>query len=211
MIGILDYGMGNLGSVRNTCRALGISHTLVSSASQLDAIDGLLVPGQGAFRDCMGHLRAHGFIDPLRAWIAADRPFFGICMGLQVLFEASEESPGVEGLAVLPGLVRRFPAHAGLKVPQMGWNRVAWSRADNPVLPAALDGRHFYFVHSFHVPLTDAPWVGGITSYGSDYVSAVSFGECHAVQFHPEKSQRDGLALLKAFADRVAALTGTSP
>ena len=202
MIGVLDYGMGNLGSVMNACRALGVPATLISGPEGLDRVEGLLMPGQGAFRDCMSHLREHGFVEPLRAWIAADRPFFGICMGLQVLFEDSEESPGVEGLGILPGTVRRFAGGSDLKVPQMGWNRVRWTDGGG-FFPAALNDHHFYFVHSYHIPATDAPWAGGITTYGEPYTSAVSFGQCHAVQFHPEKSQRDGLALLRAFADRV--------
>jgi imidazole glycerol phosphate synthase glutamine amidotransferase subunit len=140
--------------------------------------------------------------DGPRAWIAADRPFFGICMGLQVLFESSEESPGVEGLCVLPGVVRRFLPGSGLKVPQMGWNRVRWTTGQT-FFPAAQNNAHFYFVHSYHVPMTGAEWTAGITSYGIDYVSAISFGNCHAVQFHPEKSQKDGLALIRAFAERV--------
>lgn len=202
MIGVLDYGMGNLGSVFNTCTALGIGAVRVEHPRQIDTLDGILMPGQGAFRDCMSHLADHGFIDPLRAWIAADKPFFGICMGLQVLFEASEESPGIPGLAVLPGTVRRFTPADQLKVPQMGWNRARWTHP-NPVFPPELSNRHFYFVHSYYVPATDQPWVRAITTYGHPYVSAVSFGECHAVQFHPEKSQADGLALLRAFAQRV--------
>jgi imidazole glycerol phosphate synthase glutamine amidotransferase subunit len=205
MIGVLDYGMGNLGSVFNTCKAIGVDAVRVERPDGLADLDGILMPGQGAFRDCMSHLRDHGFIQPLRDWITADRPFFGICMGLQVLFEGSEESPGVEGLGVLPGVVRRFPASDALKVPQMGWNRVRWTEA-HPVFPEALNNRHFYFVHSYYVPETDAPWARGLTEYGQSYVSAVSFGECHAVQFHPEKSQSDGLALLRAFADRVQSL-----
>ncbi len=202
MIGVIDYGMGNLGSVLNTCRALGIEARLLDNPDDIGGMGGLLVPGQGAFRDCMAHLWDRGWVEPLRDWIRDDRPFFGICMGLQVLFEASEESPGVEGLGVLPGVVRRFPATDGVKVPQMGWNRVRWGR-NHPFFPSALDEAFFYFVHSYHVPMTEASWAAGITSYGIDYVSAVSFGNCHAVQFHPEKSQKDGLALIRAFADRV--------
>lgn len=205
MIGVLDYGMGNLGSVFNTCKALGVEAVRVEHPAGLDTVDGILMPGQGAFRDCMSHLRDHGFVDSLRNWIAADRPFFGICMGLQVLFEGSEESPGIEGLGILPGTVRRFREHETLKVPQMGWNRVRWT-AEGPVFPRALDNHHFYFVHSYYVPVCAQPWVRGLTSYGCEYVSAVSFGECHAVQFHPEKSQSDGLVLLRAFADRVKTL-----
>jgi len=210
MIAVLDYGMGNLGSVLNTCKALGVEARLFDRPDGIEEADGLLVPGQGAFRDCMSHLRDHGFIEPLRAWIAADRPFFGVCMGLQALFEGSEESPGVDGLGILPGPVRRFTARDQLKVPQMGWNRVRWT-GNGAFFPPALDGKHFYFVHSYHVPMTDAHWAAGITSYGVDYVSAVSFGECHAVQFHPEKSQQAGLELIRAFANRVAKRKESTP
>ena len=202
MIGVLDYGMGNLGSVLNACDRLDIPAKLMTGPDGLEELDGILMPGQGAFRDCMSHLREHGFIEPLRQWIGDNRPFFGICMGLQVLFEGSEESPGVGGLGVLPGIVRRFESREGLKVPQMGWNRVAW-QPENTFFPQELDGRHFYFVHSYCVPMVSESWVGGVTTYGDPYVSAVSFGACHAVQFHPEKSQKDGLRLLRAFADRV--------
>lgn len=200
MIGILDYGMGNLGSVRNACAVLDLPARILETPGEMEGMDGLLMPGQGAFRDCMAHLRDQGWVDPVKAWIAADRPFFGICMGLQVLFEDSEESPGVPGLGVLPGTVRRFPDASDLKVPEMGWNRARWTRPGGVFAPE-LDGRHFYFVHSYYVPRTEADWVAGVTSYGFEYVSAVSFGNCHAVQFHPEKSQKDGLALVKAFAE----------
>ena len=124
MIGILDYGMGNLGSVRNALKVLGAPAVLLTDPSELAKVDSLLVPGQGAFRDCMNHLEERGWVDPLKTWIREDRPFFGICMGLQLLFEASEESPGQDGLAILPGTVRKFQENQGLKVPQMGWNRV---------------------------------------------------------------------------------------
>lgn len=196
MIGILDYGMGNLGSVRNACAVLDVPARLLTDPADLESVDSLLVPGQGAFRDCMNHLEERGWVEPLQSWIREDRPFFGICMGLQLLFEASEESPGQPGLGIFPGTVRKFPDY-DLKVPQMGWNRCAWS-SGNRFFPEDLDGRHFYFVHSYYVPLTDADWVAGTTGYGVEYVSAVSRGRCHAVQFHPEKSQRDGLALLKS-------------
>jgi len=202
MIGILDYGMGNLGSVRNACAVLDVPAKLLSDPSELESVESLLVPGQGAFRDCMNHLEDRGWVAPLKKWIEADRPFFGICMGLQLLFEASEESPGQPGLGVLPGTVRKFPETPGLKVPQMGWNPCTW-REEQTFFPEALNQKHFYFVHSYYVPMVDADWVAGTTEYGIEYVSAVSFGRCHAVQFHPEKSQRDGLALLKIFAEFV--------
>lgn len=205
MIGILDYGMGNLGSVQNACEALTIPAKLLNHPEEMEAVEGILMPGQGAFRDCMIHLRDQGWVEPLRAWVKADRPFFGVCMGLQVLFESSEESPGTEGLGLLPGCVRKFPGAADLKVPQMGWNRCHWTE-NQSFFPLELSDKHFYFVHSYYVPLpTDAlspsSWVAGVTTYGLDYVSAVSFGNCHAVQFHPEKSQKDGLELLRHFAE----------
>lgn len=196
MIGILDYGMGNLGSVRNACAVLDVSATLLSDPEGLDSVDSLLVPGQGAFRDCMNHLEARGWVEPLRTWIREDRPFFGICMGLQLLFEGSEESPGQPGLGILPGTVRKFPESPGLKVPHMGWNRCDW-REGQTFFPTALHHRHFYFVHSYYVPMVEADWVAGTTGYGLEVVSAVSVGRCHAVQFHPEKSQADGLSLLR--------------
>lgn len=201
MIGILDYKMGNLGSVLNTCAALGVPARLVEHAAELDGLSGLIVPGQGAFRDCMAHLRESEFVPALQQWIAEDRPLFGICMGLQLLFDASEESPGEAGLEILPGTVRKFQSREGQKVPQMGWNRVEWTLEDDPVFTADLSGRHFYFVHSYYVPDTDEAWAAGKTSYGVEYVSAVRKGRCYAVQFHPEKSQKDGLALMKNFAD----------
>ncbi|MDF3131254.1 imidazole glycerol phosphate synthase subunit HisH [Kiritimatiellaeota bacterium B1221] len=203
MIGILDYGMGNLGSVQNACAALDIPARMLNAPSEMDGVSGVLMPGQGAFRDCMNHLQDQGWVEPLREWIKADKPFFGICMGLQVLFEDSEESPGSEGLAVLPGTVKKFPPSDELKVPQMGWNRCKWD-AKQTYFPAALHERHFYYVHSYYVPMTDADWVAGTTTYGLEYVSAVSFGNCHAVQFHPEKSQADGLKLLKHFSETVS-------
>jgi len=199
MIGIVDYGMGNLGSVINACRVLDIPCRLLNAPEEMDGVEGLLMPGQGAFRDCMQHLQDQGWVGPLQAWIREDRPFFGVCMGLQVLFEASEESPGTPGLGLLPGTVRRFHSASDLKVPHMGWNRCAWT-AEQRVFPPELDQTYFYFVHSYYVPRVDADWAAGITRYGIDYISAVSFGRCHAVQFHPEKSQRDGLALLRHVA-----------
>lgn len=207
MIGVLDYKMGNLGSVLNACALIGADVKLVTRADELEELDGLIVPGQGAFRDCMGHLQEHGFVEPLRAWIAANRPFFGICMGLQLLFDASEESPGEDGLRVLPGTVCRFDGHQERKVPQMGWNRVEWCVEDDPVFRSDLSGKHFYFVHSYHVPDSDADWAAGKTGYGVRYVSAVRKGRCYAVQFHPEKSQKDGIQLLRNFTEFVAAQT----
>jgi imidazole glycerol phosphate synthase glutamine amidotransferase subunit len=204
-IGIVDYGMGNLGSVTNACRFLELPAEIVTAPEGLDACAALILPGVGAFGDCMRHLEGHGFVEPLRAWIAADRPFLGICLGLQVLFEGGEESPDTPGLGILPGMVRRFPEGTGLKVPQIGWNRVAQQPAGAELFRDIADGSHFYFVHSYFVDTPDRSLAAGVTEYGTTYVSAVARGRLMAVQFHPEKSQRDGLTLLGNFA-RLAAV-----
>jgi imidazole glycerol phosphate synthase glutamine amidotransferase subunit len=200
MIGVVDYGMSNLGSVMNALAFVGAPARLIERGEDLTGVERLLVPGQGAFGDCMAGLRARGFERPLLEWIAADRPFLGICMGLQLLFESSEEAPGVTGLAAFPGRITRFTS-AALKIPQMGWNRVAWA-VPTPLAEGIPDGSHFYFVHSYHAPRTGAAWESGVTDYGVNYVSAVSRGRVHAVQFHPEKSQALGLRLLRNFLAR---------
>ncbi len=147
-IGIVDYGSGNLRSVSKALDAVGARTRLVPDPSALDEIDAVVVPGVGAFGDCARHLRATGLWEPLREWIAADRPYLGICLGYQLLFESSEETPGVEGLCVLPGVVRRFPPGA-LKVPHMGWNTLALRQPDDRLYAALPDSPSVYFVHSF--------------------------------------------------------------
>ena len=200
MIGVVDYGMGNLGSVFNACRFLDIPARIVTRPGELDDCRGMILPGQGAFRDCMGHLEEHGFVEPVKAWIAEDRPFLGICMGLQFLFAESEEAPGVAGLGLLPGRVVRFRLPPELKIPQMGWNRV---RVADPACPLWHDlpgDPHFYFVHSYYVDEVEDDAIAGRTEYGVTYTSAVCRGRMFAVQFHPEKSQSAGLQLLRSFA-----------
>ncbi|HMP96525.1 MAG TPA: imidazole glycerol phosphate synthase subunit HisH [Kiritimatiellia bacterium] len=200
-IGIIDYGMGNLGSVSNACRFLSLPARILTAPDELDACDALILPGVGAFGDCMRHLTEHGFTEPVRAWIAADRPFLGICLGLQVLFEAGEESPGVPGLGVFPGVVRRFQTPSSLKVPQIGWNRVRQCPSGRALFAGIPDGTHFYFVHSYYVDGADTSLIAGVTDYGITYTSAVACGRVMAVQFHPEKSQQAGLSLLRNFHD----------
>lgn len=205
MIGIVDYGMGNLGSVANACRFLDLRAEVIADASELAACRALILPGVGAFGDCMEHLHQRGFSPVLQAWIAADRPFLGICVGLQALFESSEESPGAVGLGVLRGSVRRFPADCVRKVPQMGWNRVRPTRPGDPMFVGVPDASFFYFVHSYYAAPSDPSVVAGVTDYGLDYCSAVRLGEAFAVQFHPEKSQTAGLQMLRNFGARAQA------
>jgi imidazole glycerol-phosphate synthase subunit HisH len=199
MIGILDYGMGNLGSVSNACRFLELPARVIAAPEAAAGCDALLLPGVGAFGDCLAHLRARGFEDVCRRWIAADRPFLGVCVGLQALFDGSEESPDEPGLGILAGRVRRLERGPGLKVPQMGWNRVRFRRPECPLFEGVADDAFFYFVHSYYVDPADASAVAGTTWHGVEYASAVWRGRCFAVQFHPEKSQDVGLRVLRNF------------
>jgi imidazole glycerol phosphate synthase glutamine amidotransferase subunit len=199
MIGILDYGMGNLGSVSNACSFLGLDAKILARPEEMDGCAAIILPGVGAFGDCMRHLNEHGFSNPVRAWIDADRPFLGICLGLQVLFEGSPESPGINGLGILPGQVRRFAWGTDFKVPQIGWNQVRQVQPDCPLFAGIPDESHFYFVHSYYADASDASVIAGETDYGIPYASAVRRGRMMAVQFHPEKSQQMGLRMLRNF------------
>ncbi|MBN1268733.1 MAG: imidazole glycerol phosphate synthase subunit HisH [Kiritimatiellae bacterium] len=210
MTGIVDYGMGNLGSVSNACRHLGIESRIVTQPREMDACAAVILPGVGAFGDCMAHLSEHGFISPLRAWIGEGRPFLGICLGLQVLFESSEEAPGVAGLGALKGAVRKFPGGPGFKVPQIGWNTVRQLRPECPLFRGVPDGAHFYLVHSYYVAPEDPGIVAGMTDYGVEYTSAVWNESLFAVQFHPEKSHNAGLRMLRNFADTATRILKTA-
>jgi glutamine amidotransferase len=195
-LGVVDYGSGNLRSVVKALEAAGAAPRLIASAGEMESVDALVVPGVGAFEQCAANLRASGLWEPVREWAAGGRPYLGICLGYQLLFESSEESPGVEGLGVLKGRVRRF-AGGGLKVPHMGWNTLSNQRGP---LFAGFEGPvAMYFVHSFYPVPEDASLVCATCDYGVDFAAGVSFGALHAVQFHPEKSQTAGLALLRNF------------
>ena len=186
-IGIIDYGMGNLGSVVNACPFLGLDAAILESPDDLASCRGIILPGQGAFGDCMAHIDRHGYRVPLCDWAAADRPFLGICIGLQVLFESSEESPASAGLGIFRGSVRRFPASPGLKIPQMGWNRVYPTRPGIPCLDGIDDGAHFYFVHSYYVDTPETDLVASEPEYGFRIQTPVLGGEA-GFTFHKRKA-----------------------
>jgi glutamine amidotransferase len=199
MIGIIDYGMGNLGSVMNACRFLELDAKIIRQKQEMDACKALVLPGVGAFGDCMEHLVEHDFVEPLRTWAGTGKPLMGICLGLQVMFEESEESPGVPGLSLFKGSVKRFDLPPELKVPQIGWNRMEEVRPECPMFEGIDNGSHFYLVHSYYVCPEDPSIIAGQTEYGIKYCTCAWRDNVFATQFHPEKSQAAGLRMLKNF------------
>lgn len=198
MIALVDYGMGNLRSVEKALARVGGEVRLVRDAAGVAAADKVVLPGVGAFGDCMRNLGNQGLAEPILAAIRGEKPFLGICLGYQLLFEGSDESPDVKGLGLYPGRVVRFPP-GSLKVPQIGWNRVAFARPECPLFRGVPDGSHFYFVHSYHPAPADPSLACGITDYGGEFASMIWRGKAFACQFHPEKSQSVGLRMLENF------------
>ncbi|WBL36535.1 imidazole glycerol phosphate synthase subunit HisH [Tepidiforma flava] len=194
---VIDYDAGNLRSVARALAHVGADPIVSADPAEIAAAGALVLPGVGAAADTMRNLRERGLIEPIRDYIAAGRPFLGVCMGLQALLERSEEG-GQECLGVLPGEVRRFPAAPGLKVPHMGWNTVEW-RFDHPVTEGIPSGSYFYFVHSYHPTTPDPALVLGETEYGVRFPSVLARGYLVATQCHPEKSGRDGLRFYANF------------
>ena len=198
---IVDYGSGNLRSVQKACERLGAEATITSDPNVVAEASVLVLPGVGAFGDAMRELRGRGLVEPLQRHLAADKPFLGICMGLQLLFETGREGGDHTGLAAFKGDVVRFEIDPSLKVPHMGWNQVRW-HGDSPV-PTAL-GSYYYFVHAYHARPAEAADICGTVDYGGEFCAAVSRGRLLATQFHPEKSQQAGLRVIEAFLDRYA-------
>ncbi len=201
-IGVIDYGGGNLRNVLNVLKHLGHEGSLVSGPGDLASIDRLVFPGVGAFGDCAEELDRRGLRDALVAWIRDDRPYFGICLGYQVLFERSPECPGVKGLGVFEGEVVQFPLDRGLKVPHMGWNRVDPVDRNHPVWKDAPDPLYLYFVHSYYPVPADPSIIASTTEYGEVFASSIARGNTFAGQFHPERSQEAGLGLMRNFLER---------
>jgi glutamine amidotransferase len=196
MIALIDYGMGNLGSVDKALRRVGCEVEITSDPADLERADGLVLPGVGAFDDCVEGLRRQGLEDPIKQQVAAGKPFLGICLGLQMLFERSEEGGKHPGLGLLPGHVERFKHD--LKIPQIGWNQID-IKSPAPHLEGLGDGAYVYFVHSFYCVPEDESLIATTTDYGYDFCSSVWRDNIFATQFHPEKSQAIGLQILTNF------------
>jgi len=210
MIHIIDYGMGNLRSVQKAFERVGAQAIVSGDPTDIECAEALVLPGVGAFGDAMRNLRAMGLIAPLLSAIERGKPTLGICLGMQLLFEESEEMGNYEGLGILPGRVRFFPFAnspadssgtrlSSLKVPHMGWNQIHIRRA-HPLLEGIADGSFAYFVHSYYVEPADPSLTLAETDYGVDFASVVGRDNLLGIQFHPEKSQRVGLQILANFA-----------
>jgi len=205
MIAIIDYGMGNLRSVQKGFEKIGSEAIITDNPQVILQADRVVLPGVGAFRDCMRNLENGGFVEPILKVIAEGRPFLGICVGMQLLFTDSVEFGLYSGLNIIPGHVLRFPdqmtvAGEKLKVPQMGWNQLSFKRRP-PAFNGIDDGSNVYFVHSYYVKPDDSGVIATTTDYGIEFCSSVWKDNIIATQFHPEKSQAVGLQILKNFAE----------
>jgi glutamine amidotransferase len=197
MIAIVDYGMGNLRSVEKGFEKVGVDARIVTEPKAVNDARGVVLPGVGAFRDCMLNLASHKLIEPILKSIEKGKPYLGICLGLQVLFTESEEFGHSKGLDVFKGKVPRFP-EGELKVPHMGWNSIKIRRRPS-ILEGIADGEYFYFVHSYYVAPEGEDIIAATTDYGIEFTSIVWKDNVTAVQFHPEKSQTMGLRMLENF------------
>lgn len=208
-IAVIDYGSGNLASVTRALASLGATFVVTSDPAEIRAADALILPGQGAFRDCMTNLEGRGLDAAIRASLDADKPYLGICLGLQILFDRSDEFGTTAGLGFLPGRVRRFegPWFEGrppeLKVPHMGWTKID-KRAAHPVFDGIESGAYFYFVHSYFCEADEAGDIVASATHGLTYTAAAARGRVVGVQFHPEKSQAAGRRLLANFLQFVS-------
>ncbi len=200
MIAIVDYQMGNLRSVQKALERVGHAATITDDPQKIAAADKLVLPGVGAFGDAMRELRNRDLIQPIRDFIAKGRPFLGICLGLQLLFDESDEGGTQAGLAVIPGRVVRFDLPRPYKVPHMGWNQIRVRRRP-PLLDGVAEDAYFYFVHSYYVVPADQAVVALEANYPEAFCAMAWRDNVYATQFHPEKSQADGLRLLRNFGE----------
>lgn len=198
MIALVDYGMGNIRSVSKAIEAVGGEVTITQSPDEINKAKAIVLPGVGAFRDCMDSLIELGLLDTVREKILKGKPYFGICLGMQILFTESEEFGICKGLDLIKGRVIRFNLPKEYKIPHMGWNRVIF-RKKNKILSEIPDNSYFYFVHSYYVVPEDSRFTAAVTDYGIEFTSMIIHENIFATQFHPEKSQKIGLKLLKNF------------
>lgn len=198
MIAVIDYDAGNLKSVEKALAFLGETPVITRDKEELLAADKVILPGVGAFGDAMERLHQYGLVDVIKEIAQKGTPFLGICLGLQLMFESSEESPGVEGLGLLPGKILRIPEALGLKVPHMGWNSLK-IRPDSRLFQGIPEGSYVYFVHSYYLKAGSEDIVAATTEYGTHIHAAVEKGNIFACQFHPEKSSQTGLKILENF------------
>ena len=203
---VVDYGAGNLHSIRRGLERQGLEVRLIDSPGALNDADALVIPGDGAFAPAMARLRAQGFAERIRSFVNSGRPFLGVCLGMQVLFEESEEDGRHEGLGLLPGRVVRLPG--AVKIPQMGWNSLNLLRP-SPLLDGCRPGQYVYFIHSYHAVPADPAIIAATTEYGGAVAAVVGRGNVWATQFHPEKSGSVGTQMLANFA-RWAVGAGTA-
>jgi imidazole glycerol-phosphate synthase subunit HisH len=201
-IGIIDYGSGNLRSVSKALQTVGADVRRISLGPLSDDLDALVLPGVGSFGDSVHHLRERNLFEPIRNWLANGKKFLGICLGYQLLFEESEESPGVEGLGLLEGKVQRFKT-PGIKVPQIGWNRLEWTKSARERFPGLPKDPFVYFVHSYYPSPQERSIIAATTTYGEEFAAAIVTDTLLATQFHPEKSQENGLAILRQFVSSI--------
>ena len=199
-LGLVDYGSGNLRSVTKALEAAGAQITRLEQGPITAGFDAIVLPGVGAFGDSVKQLKNRDLFLPLQKWLNDDRRFLGVCLGFQLLFESSEESPGVAGLGIFQGRVRKFP-NGTVKVPQIGWNSVRWTEQARSLYADLPPDPYFYFVHSYYPQPQDESIVAGYTEYGHRFAAAVATKNLLATQFHPEKSQESGLLLLRKFLD----------
>lgn len=202
MIALLDYGSGNLRSVYKSLLKVGAQVHIARGSGEMAGASAVVLPGVGAFDDCLNAMQRQGLLEACRQFIDSGRPFLGICVGYQALFEHSEEfNSCAAGLGILQGKVVRFSQHNGLKVPQIGWNQLEILQPNCPLFRGVPDGSYVYFVHSFFPKPTDAGVVATRTTYGETFASAIWRDNIFATQFHPEKSQKVGLQLLRNFVE----------
>ncbi len=207
MIAVIDYGMGNLRSVQKSLEFVGAKVIVTHDPDLILNANSVVLPGVGAFKDCMANLKKLKLVDPIRKFIDGGKPFLGICLGLQVLFEESEEYGPVAGLGILPGKVVKFPDGSSetkngrpIKIPHMGWNQIKVKK-NVPLFGGVGDAPYFYFVHSYYVVPEDQNMIATVTNYGVEFVSGIQHKNIYAFQFHPEKSQTLGLSILERFSN----------